>query len=194
MSSGDFWIGMSNPNSYWCNSKQECDGEVTWSDGAAYVAHPWQTLETRSNRGHDCHRVPSATYAADDAESCDSSYTYATLCQFSCDSVDGMWSQWSGWSSCSLSCGGGQQARARQCDDPAPKYGGAQCAGGVSQETQSCNTQDCLSKWYKCVSLKALHIIIKMYFSEYCDEDPPTIGSASRSAFSSPSVEGTQTM
>ncbi len=85
MSSGDFWIGMLNPNAHYCNSKQECAGKVTWSDGSTYVAHPWQALETRSNRGHDCHRVPSATYASDDAEGCGAGYTYATLCQFSCD-------------------------------------------------------------------------------------------------------------
>jgi len=47
---------------------------------------------------------------------------------------------WSGWSSCSVTCGGGTQART--CTSPAPANGGAACSGASSQ---SCNTQACAS-------------------------------------------------
>lgn len=59
-----------------------------------------------------------------------------TICQVS----NGIWSGWSGWSSCSVACGGGTQARTRQCQNVS--CGGDPCSG-ASTETQACNTQAC---------------------------------------------------
>jgi hypothetical protein len=50
--------------------------------------------------------------------------------------IDGGWSQ---WSSCNVTCGGGTQTR--DCNNPVPSNGGAQCAGA---STQACNTQACV--------------------------------------------------
>lgn len=56
--------------------------------------------------------------------------------------LDGIWGTWSTWASCSVTCGGGSQARTRICNNPAPASGGATCPGsGV--EFQSCNSQIC---------------------------------------------------
>ena len=55
---------------------------------------------------------------------------------------DGGWGAWSSASSCSATCGGGYSRRSRQCNNPAPSYGGAACAGDT-RKTESCNTQDC---------------------------------------------------
>ena len=43
---------------------------------------------------------------------------------------------------CSAECGGGEQTRERQCNNPAPENGGADCQGDTS-ETQSCNEHPC---------------------------------------------------
>ncbi|XP_031568760.1 uncharacterized protein LOC116303371 [Actinia tenebrosa] len=58
--------------------------------------------------------------------------------------VNGNWGSWSAWSTCSATCGGGTQQRTRSCDNPAPKNGGAKCAG-TSSESQACNAQTCIS-------------------------------------------------
>ncbi|GFN97240.1 sco-spondin [Plakobranchus ocellatus] len=54
--------------------------------------------------------------------------------------VDGVWQQWSAWDMCSVTCGGGYQARNRTCDGP--YYQGLDCQG-LAEENQTCNTQPC---------------------------------------------------
>jgi len=55
---------------------------------------------------------------------------------------DGNWGVWSPWATCSATCGGGTQARTRNCDSPAPSNGGLICAGSAT-ENQACNTAAC---------------------------------------------------
>ncbi|XP_041349174.1 SCO-spondin-like [Gigantopelta aegis] len=63
--------------------------------------------------------------------------------------IDGGWTDytpWDDWSTCSVSCGGGSQARSRSrtCTNPAPAYGGAECEGEPEDsEERECNTQQC---------------------------------------------------
>ena len=64
---------------------------------------------------------------------------------FHFETVDGAWSDWKNWSACSVSCGGGTQARDRACDNPAPAQGGLNCSGSV-METRICNTETCPGK------------------------------------------------
>ncbi|KAI8496157.1 Thrombospondin type 1 repeat-containing protein [Branchiostoma belcheri] len=59
-----------------------------------------------------------------------------------CKEVDGNWSPWTAWGECTKTCGGGQQARSRECTDPAPAHGGKDCDGGT-HETQACNLKPC---------------------------------------------------
>ena len=56
--------------------------------------------------------------------------------------LDGKWGDWTAWATCSASCGGGTQARTRSCNNPAPTYGGAACAGSASVN-QGCALQNC---------------------------------------------------
>ena len=58
--------------------------------------------------------------------------------------IDGNWGQWSEWSDCSNSCGDGTQTRTRECSDPAPENGGADCEGD-DNESRTCNLGDCLT-------------------------------------------------
>ena len=56
--------------------------------------------------------------------------------------VDGGWGNWTEWSVCSKKCGGGFHFRVRNCNNPAPQYGGQQC-DGIDLEERSCNTDPC---------------------------------------------------
>jgi len=56
--------------------------------------------------------------------------------------VDGVWGPWSTWSECTKTCSGGVTERFRQCNNPAPKFGGKRCAGNRT-ETLPCNEQGC---------------------------------------------------
>jgi hypothetical protein len=53
-------------------------------------------------------------------------------------SVDGNWSDWSVFGSCTVSCGGGNQTSHRECNNPAPGFGGKACEG-AALNTQPCN-------------------------------------------------------
>ncbi|XP_062331565.1 A disintegrin and metalloproteinase with thrombospondin motifs 14 isoform X2 [Osmerus eperlanus] len=55
---------------------------------------------------------------------------------------DGSWSSWSKYGSCSRTCGGGVRSRNRQCNNPAPAYGGRECPGSTF-DYQMCNTEEC---------------------------------------------------
>ncbi|XP_052785946.1 angiopoietin-1-like isoform X2 [Mya arenaria] len=43
--------------------------------------------------------------------------------------VDGQWANWMGWTKCDTRCKTGQMYRLRECNNPAPLYGGASCPG-----------------------------------------------------------------
>ncbi|KAK6176120.1 hypothetical protein SNE40_014463 [Patella caerulea] len=63
--------------------------------------------------------------------------------------VNGGWSSYGSWinsGSCTKTCGGGSQRQIhrRTCTQPAPDYGGAECAGSSSQQKSvPCNTNPC---------------------------------------------------
>ena len=56
--------------------------------------------------------------------------------------LDGNWGPWSTYSSCSETCGNGRQTRTRECTNPAPAYGGLDCAA-PGQEQQDCKIVEC---------------------------------------------------
>lgn len=67
-----------------------------------------------------------------------------------CTPVDGQWG--ATWSECSAPCGGGTQTR--ECNNPAPAYGGADCPEG--QGERECNVDPCpidggYGEWGACI-------------------------------------------
>ncbi|KAK3096144.1 hypothetical protein FSP39_023688 [Pinctada imbricata] len=78
--------------------------------------------------------------------------------------VDGEWSDWSSWGTCTVTCGSGEQSRARTCTNPSPQYGGADCTGDTTEFKNGCNpsacptassnnyVQNCPSGWFTCLS------------------------------------------
>lgn len=57
--------------------------------------------------------------------------------------VDGNWGKWSDITPCNKSCGYGYRHRYRECNDPAPKYGGEYCRGTPVDVIPECNVQQC---------------------------------------------------
>uniref|UniRef100_UPI003AAB6866 A disintegrin and metalloproteinase with thrombospondin motifs 14 isoform X1 n=1 Tax=Centroberyx gerrardi TaxID=166262 RepID=UPI003AAB6866 len=55
---------------------------------------------------------------------------------------DGSWGSWNKFGSCSRTCGGGVRSRSRQCNNPAPAYGGRDCPGSAFGY-QMCSTEEC---------------------------------------------------
>ena len=58
------------------------------------------------------------------------------------NSVHGGWGNWTKWTKCQF-CGGGEQTRSRECDSPAPLYGGNKCTG-PAEESQDCDNEPCV--------------------------------------------------
>ena len=59
--------------------------------------------------------------------------------------VDGGWSEWSRFAGCTKSCGGGSKSRTRECNEPSPSDGGADCPGKYFENLE-CNTEQCQSE------------------------------------------------
>lgn len=76
---------------------------------------------------------------------CNKLQTSIARCDAGCP-VDGGWSEYGEWSSCSAECEGGELQRDRECNNPAPSHGGADCEGASSQ-TQPCNEQPCATTY-----------------------------------------------
>lgn len=56
--------------------------------------------------------------------------------------VDGGFSNWGEFEACSVSCGTGHKVRKRECNNPAPAFGGKNCDGSL-QEVVDCKEKDC---------------------------------------------------
>lgn len=65
-----------------------------------------------------------------------------SYCAYSCIPTDGAWGSYTAWSKCTAECAGGTQYRTRECNNPAPANGGADCVGS-NREVRQCNTDPC---------------------------------------------------
>ena len=72
--------------------------------------------------------------------------------------VDGKWGKWGEWSNCPVTCGGGQQIRVRNCNNPKPSGGGKVC-DGEKEEKKNCANFDCGRK-FNCF----LRFVLSSYF------------------------------
>ena len=75
---------------------------------------------------------------------------------------------------CTATCGGGTLTMTRQCTNPAPKCGGANCTG-ISEYEKQCNTQCCPgtnSRVCMCVSVSVCQsVYFYIYFVLYYTVD-----------------------
>ena len=74
-----------------------------------------------------------------DRRKCAELEKYLIKCGHTCN---GGWSEYGEWSECSAECDGGTQTRTKECNNPAPQHGGADCEG-EGEETRECNTHSC---------------------------------------------------
>ena len=70
--------------------------------------------------------------------------------QYNCPLVNGDWSEWSNYSECSSTCGNGTKTRNRTCNNPAPKFGGAECLMTDNTTTALNETQESWCKNKEC--------------------------------------------
>ena len=85
----------------------------------------------------DCNKDPCKSHK--------SSVKITLKTQRSLGPVDGSWSDWSPWGACSVTCGGpGVQLSRRECSEPTPKNGGANCSGEMVRN-QTCNSGPCVN-------------------------------------------------
>lgn len=75
-------------------------------------------------------------------KNCSEPFVQTKICKTNSCPINGGFSVWSSWSICSSSCGQGFQYRDRDCDNPQPKYGGANCSG-VFNENKMCHYVPC---------------------------------------------------
>lgn len=114
-----------------CNSHC-CPLNGTWTDWTDWIdcsvtCGGGTQNRSRTCRGHQCGGF------------CEGMDLETRSCNDDCCPVNGTWSDWSDWSLCTATCGGGVQARHRNCT-------GSECGGycdGVDLETRFCNTGCC---------------------------------------------------
>merc|ERR1711881_301626 len=83
---------------------------------------------------------PSPQYGGNNCPGGDSE---STSCNVSPCPINGNWGSWGAYTTCDRVCGGmGRKYRFRQCDNPAPDHGGADC-GSAFSETSPCETYPC---------------------------------------------------
>ena len=107
--------------------------------------------------------------------------------------VHGGWSKWANWSKCSLTCGNGNKSRQRQCNNPVPLHGGANCSG-TSIEHLSCHQEQCpidggwsiWTNWTTC-SVSCGEGI--QYRNRTCSSPPPANGGADCNGYSAESAK-----
>ncbi|KAJ8316655.1 hypothetical protein KUTeg_005793, partial [Tegillarca granosa] len=130
-----------------CATPPPIDGG--WSNWGSYsscsqTCKPYGTTQTGTKSRTRLCNNPTPKY---DGKQCAGSGTESVSCSSSTTCpIDGGWTSWGSWGTCSKSCGGGSQSRSRSCTNPAPQYGGANCAGS-SSSSQACNTHNCPSMY-----------------------------------------------
>nr|XP_022339841.1 semaphorin-5B-like isoform X4 [Crassostrea virginica] len=109
-----------------------------WSGFGSYSGCTKTCGSGTQSRSRSCNN-PTPQWGGDQ---CPGSATQTIACNTHSCPINGNWGSWGSYGSCTKTCGGGTQQRSRSCNNPAPQYGGANCAGS-SVSSQSCNTHNC---------------------------------------------------
>ncbi|KAL4219909.1 hypothetical protein ACF0H5_020321 [Mactra antiquata] len=144
-----------------------CDNPAAQYGGAACVGHDsetqacntlycpidgdWTTWGSWANCGVTCsddpvyiNRIRACTNPAPqyNGADCAGNDTDTKVCDIDPCPINGEWNSWNAYGECSLTCLGGVRNRTRDCNNPAPAWGGNDCVGD-GWETGICNTNDC---------------------------------------------------
>ncbi|KAL1775484.1 hemicentin-1 isoform X4 [Sigmodon hispidus] len=127
----------SDVQSDFCNS-DPCPTHGNWSPWSG-----WGTCSRTCNGGQmRRYRTCDNPHPSNGGRACGGPDTQIQRCNTDMCPVDGSWGTWQSWSHCSVSCGGGEKIRKRQCDNPVPSKSGRSCPGDATQLSR-CNTQAC---------------------------------------------------
>ncbi|XP_050407905.1 coadhesin [Patella vulgata] len=116
-----------------------CSVDGNWGQWSEFNPCSVTCGEGTQSRSRSCDNPPPAYDGAD----CNGDGTETRSCNTIECLVDGNWGAWSEFSACCPVCGVVEQTRSRVCDNPAPGPGGADCPGD-SEETRTCDSNDCL--------------------------------------------------
>ncbi|RMX56263.1 hypothetical protein pdam_00011446 [Pocillopora damicornis] len=118
-----------------CNQKVPCPVDGNWGEWSEWSSCTKTCKQGKQSRTRVCN-APAPQYGG---KKCDGEGKETQVCndKVPCP-VDGNWGEWGEWSTCTKTCRQGKQSRSRECNSPAPKYGGKKCAG-EGMETQVCN-------------------------------------------------------
>lgn len=80
--------------------------------------------------------------------------------------VNGAYSPWSDWTPCTVTCGGGESMRTRQCTNPSPEFGGKDCSSlGKSTEIMKCKNDPCPGNSLNFVAPNVvLHVLLQQVY------------------------------
>ncbi|XP_043543474.1 semaphorin-5A-like [Chiloscyllium plagiosum] len=107
-----------------CN-KKPCEGWSSWTE--------WSTCSKSCGAGFE---FRNRSCDSDLPALCVGNFEETRSCNGTCAAWL-VWSKWSPWSTCSVSCGGGEQLRVRDCLNPPCE--------GFSTQTKTCQSQVCLA-------------------------------------------------
>ncbi|XP_078312803.1 coadhesin-like [Crassostrea virginica] len=127
----------SGTSSQSCNT-HNCPIDGNWASWASWGTCTVTCGGGTQDRSRTCTN-PAPLYGG---SACGGSSSSRQACNTHHCPIDGVWATWGGWGTCTETCGGGIQTRARNCSNPAPQYGGSDCPG-FSSSTQTCNTHNC---------------------------------------------------
>ncbi|XP_075814197.1 properdin [Microtus pennsylvanicus] len=127
---------------------EACDtGKICPTHGAWAAWGPWSRCsgschggaqEPRETRSRTC-SAPAPSQNPPGQPCPGAAYEYRACAGLPPCPVPGGWGPWGAVSACSVTCGLGHAQERRSCDRPAPRHGGAFCAGDAAR-TQVCNT------------------------------------------------------
>ncbi|XP_065056205.1 uncharacterized protein LOC135684538 [Rhopilema esculentum] len=175
------------------NGGKDCDGATVENKACNEQACPvnggfseWSDFGSCSvtcgtgihRRERSCNNPPPSNGGLD----CTGPYIETKECDAGGCPINGGYGEWKAVGECSKLCGEGEQTFQRECDNPMPQNGGANCFSiGPAEEKRVCNTHPCpidggFSEWSRFSNCSVLCGIGFKYRSRQCNNPAPENG------------------
>ncbi|CAC5418366.1 Adhesion G protein-coupled receptor B2,Coadhesin,Thrombospondin-1,Adhesion G protein-coupled receptor B1,Mucin-like protein,Hemicentin-1,Adhesion G protein-coupled receptor B3,Thrombospondin-2 [Mytilus coruscus] len=134
---GGIYCSGNNTEEQRCK-EDPCPIDGNWSDWSTWGICTVSCGDGSKTRDRTCTNPIPQNGGLD----CTGNETDVGFCNYSSCAINGNWTEWSDWSECNVSCGGGIQAKYRNCSNPVPEFGGEDCFGN-NTEISYCNSKYC---------------------------------------------------